>query len=142
MHELRARSDAVAVGDGDRARRRAAARRARRRDAARPAAAARLRRAARCRGLELELRTGPLADELAALAAEGVQSLLLEGGPTLAAAFLEADLVDKLLVFVAPVARRGDGAVLRAGYDPRGRSPIWPRLVGEDVLLEAYVHEP
>ena len=41
-------------------------------------------------------------DELAALAAEGVQSLLLEGGPTLATAFLEAGLVDKLLVFVAP----------------------------------------
>ena len=49
-----------------------------------------------------------LADELAALAAEGVQSLLLEGGPTLATAFLEADLVDKLLVFVAPTLA-GDG---------------------------------
>ncbi len=34
---------------------------------------------------------------------EGVQSLLLEGGPTLATAFLEAGLVDKLLVFLAPV---------------------------------------
>ena len=54
-------------------------------------------------GSELELRSGPLEEELRALAAEGVQSLLLEGGPTLATAFLEADLVDKLLVFVAPV---------------------------------------
>ena len=53
-------------------------------------------------GLDLEVRAGPLEEELRALAAEGVQSLLLEGGPTLAASFLEADLVDKILLFVAP----------------------------------------
>jgi len=34
-------------------------------------------------GSPLELRAGPLEDELAALGAEGVQSLLLEGGPTM-----------------------------------------------------------
>jgi riboflavin synthase len=44
-----------------------------------------------------------LREELAALAGEGVQSLLLEGGPTLATAFLADGLVDRLLVFVAPV---------------------------------------
>ena len=95
-------------------------------------------------GLELELRSGPLADELRALAAEGVQSLLLEGGPTLAAAFLEAGLVDKLLVFVAPTLAGGDGPRLaRCGYHPRARCRTSrARLVGEDVLLEAYVHEP
>ena len=53
-------------------------------------------------GSELEPRAGPLDEELRALGAEGVQSLLLEGGPTLAGGFLEADLVDKLLVFSAP----------------------------------------
>ena len=37
-----------------------------------------------------------------ALAEEGVQTLLLEGGPTLAGAFLRAGLVDKLLLFLAP----------------------------------------
>ncbi len=42
-------------------------------------------------GSELELHSGPLREELEELAADGVQSLLLEGGPTLAAAFLEAD---------------------------------------------------
>ena len=41
-------------------------------------------------GSELELRSGALDEELRALAADGVQSLLLEGGPTLAAAFLAA----------------------------------------------------
>ena len=63
-------------------------------------------------GSELELRSGPLDDELAALAAEGVQSLLLEGGPTLATAFLAGGLVDRLLVFVAPVLAGGGPAML------------------------------
>ena len=72
-------------------------------------------------GLELELRTGPLADELRALAAEGVQSLLLEGGPTLAAAFLEADLVDKLLLFVAPTLVGRTARPARLRYPPRAR---------------------
>ena len=47
-------------------------------------------RSGTARESELELRSGPLEDELRALAAEGVQSLLLEGGPTLATAFFRA----------------------------------------------------
>jgi diaminohydroxyphosphoribosylaminopyrimidine deaminase/5-amino-6-(5-phosphoribosylamino)uracil reductase len=93
-------------------------------------------------GAELELRSGPLEEELAALGAEGVQSLLLEGGPTLAAAFLERDLVDKLLVFVAPRIA-GEGIGLVTGL-PKvlelARLQATP--VGEDVLLSAYVHVP
>jgi diaminohydroxyphosphoribosylaminopyrimidine deaminase/5-amino-6-(5-phosphoribosylamino)uracil reductase len=94
-------------------------------------------------GSELELRTGPLAEELEALAAEGVQSLLLEGGPRLAAAFFEADLVDKVLLFLAPDLAGDDGLHLL----PRlasvvSLSHLGARLVGEDALLEAYVHEP
>jgi diaminohydroxyphosphoribosylaminopyrimidine deaminase/5-amino-6-(5-phosphoribosylamino)uracil reductase len=83
-----------------------------------------------------------LRDELAALGADGVQSLLLEGGPTLAAAFLEQDLVDKILVFVAP-ALSGDGPGMLAGLP--GALPLTrlgARAVGDDVLLSAYVHEP
>ena len=64
---------------------------------------------------------GALEDELRALADEGVQSLLLEGGPTLGRAFLEADLVDKLLLFIAPLIA-GTGPVFRSG--PRKTSPI------------------
>jgi diaminohydroxyphosphoribosylaminopyrimidine deaminase/5-amino-6-(5-phosphoribosylamino)uracil reductase len=93
-------------------------------------------------GSELELHAGPLAEELRALADEGVQSLLLEGGPTLAAAFLDADLVDKVLVFVAPrLAGAGPGVVSALG-SVRTLSRLAARPVGEDVLLEAYVHEP
>ena len=93
-------------------------------------------------GSELELRSGPLADELSALAAEGVQSLLLEGGPTLAAGFLEQGLVDKLLVFVAPCLS-GEGPGMLAGLaGPRELSRLESRAVGDDVLLQAYLREP
>ncbi len=93
-------------------------------------------------GSELELRTGPLRDELEALAAEDVQSLLLEGGPTLAAAFLEQDLVDKLLVFVAP-RLSGEGPGMLAGLArPLELTRLEARSVGDDVVIQAYVHEP
>jgi len=62
---------------------------------------------------ELEVRSGPLEEELRALAAEGVQSLLLEGGPTLATAFFRAGLIDKLLLFVAPVVTGSGPTVSR-----------------------------
>ena len=88
--------------DGDGARRRSAADRAGRRSAAQQPRRLAFGRGPLPDGSELELRTGGLEDELAALAAEGVQSLLLEGGPTLAEGFLRADLVDKVLLFVAP----------------------------------------
>lgn len=93
-------------------------------------------------GSELELRSGPLEDELASLAADGVQSLLLEGGPTLAAAFLEAGLVDKLVAFVAPTLS-GDGPGMLAGLvHPVSLSRLEARAIGSDVLLQAYVREP
>ena len=93
-------------------------------------------------GAELELRPGGLAEELGALAAEGVQSLLLEGGPTLAGGFFEADLVDKLILFVAPVLAGGDGpAFLPRLPSSRRLGHLRVEPVGDDVLLEAYVHE-
>jgi diaminohydroxyphosphoribosylaminopyrimidine deaminase/5-amino-6-(5-phosphoribosylamino)uracil reductase len=93
-------------------------------------------------GSELELRSGPLAEELAALAADGVQSLLLEGGPTLAAAFLDEGVVDKVLVFLAPKLS-GEGPGMLAGLPrPIELSRLEARPIGDDVLLQAYVHEP
>jgi diaminohydroxyphosphoribosylaminopyrimidine deaminase/5-amino-6-(5-phosphoribosylamino)uracil reductase len=94
------------------------------------------------KGSELELRAGPLEDELSALAAEGVRSLLLEGGPTLASSFLAAGLVDKMLVFVAP-SLSGEGPGLVAALpEPVELLHLTAEPVGEDVLLTAYLREP
>jgi diaminohydroxyphosphoribosylaminopyrimidine deaminase/5-amino-6-(5-phosphoribosylamino)uracil reductase len=142
VHGLRAEVDAVAVGGGtarvDRPRLDA-------RDVETPRGQPRRLVFARelPDGLGLELRPGPLEDELAQLAAEGVQSLLLEGGPTLAASFLEADLVDKILLFVAPtLAGAGPSVFPAALRSPRTIARLRTRQVGADVLLEAYVHDP
>ncbi len=88
------------------------------------------------------MRSGPLEEELHALAAEGVQSLLLEGGPTLATAFFRAGLVDKLLVFVAPVVSGSGPRFLGELAESVELSHLTATLSGADVLLEAYVHVP
>jgi diaminohydroxyphosphoribosylaminopyrimidine deaminase/5-amino-6-(5-phosphoribosylamino)uracil reductase len=91
---------------------------------------------------ELEVRGGPPAEELRALAGEGVQSLLLEGGPTLAASFLREGLVDKLLLFVAPQVA-GTGLTFAPELDDLVRlTRMTTERLGDDVLLTAYVHEP
>ena len=51
---------------------------------------------------------------LAALGERGINSVLVEGGAAVAAAFLKADAVDTLALFRAPVAIGGDG---RAALD-------------------------
>ena len=141
VHELRAASDAVAIGMGT------VRLENPRLDARGVGAPSQPRRLAFGSGplpdgSELELRDGVLEDELRALAAEGVQSLLLEGGPTLARAFLEAGLVDKLLLFVAPTLSGEGPLVLPALDGPLALTHLSSRQVGDDVLLEAYLREP
>jgi len=141
VHELRAALDAVAVGMGT------VRADAPRLDARDVPVARQPRRLAFGRGplppgSDLELRSGPLEVELATLAAEGVQSVLLEGGPTLATAFLEAGLVDKLLVFIAPTLS-GDGPFFLGELSsPRELLHASTLPVGEDLLVAAYLHEP
>lgn len=56
------------------------------------------------------LRSSGLADGLAVLRAEGVQSILVEGGARIASALLGAQLVDRLTLFYAPVLLGPQGA--------------------------------
>ncbi len=141
VHELRASVDAVAVGMGTV---RADDPALTARGVGAPTQPRRLAfgRGPLAEGSELELLSGPLEEELRSLTADGVRSLLLEGGPTLAASFLAADLVDKVLVFVAPtLAGEGAGPVA-ALPEPRTLTRLTSEPLGEDVLLTAYLHEP
>jgi len=141
VHELRARMDAVGVGLGT-VRADAPSLTARDVDAVRQPRRLAFGRGPLPEGSELELRSGPLEEELAALAEEGVQSLLLEGGPTLATAFLAAGLVDALLLFVAPTIAGSGPRFL--GELPEARHLLHADVerLGDDVVLSGYLREP
>ena len=90
----------------------------------------------------LVLDTAAPAFALKALFDRGVRHVLLEGGPTLAGAFVDARCVDEVVAYLAPVLL-GDGpaALLGAGI---GTLADAPRLdiesvsrIGDDVKLVA-----
>jgi diaminohydroxyphosphoribosylaminopyrimidine deaminase/5-amino-6-(5-phosphoribosylamino)uracil reductase len=91
------------------------------------------------------LEAASLEEALGALAEREVTSLLLEGGAELAGAFLRADLVDALALFIAPRLIGGDGRPL-LGPLGVGELALAPRLletsvreIGPDVLIEGLV---
>ncbi|MGH3058359.1 MAG: bifunctional diaminohydroxyphosphoribosylaminopyrimidine deaminase/5-amino-6-(5-phosphoribosylamino)uracil reductase RibD [Gaiellaceae bacterium] len=141
VHELRARMDAVAVGLGT-VRADAPALTARNVGAERQPRRLAFGRGPLPEGSELELRTGPLEEELARLAEEGVQSLLLEGGPTLATAVVSGGLVDGLLLFVAPTLAGAGPRFLGELPEPRRLLHTSVERLGDDVLLSGYLREP
>ena len=155
-HGLRARADAIAVGAGT-----ALAddpRLSARRDDGTPADSQPLRvvighreipaRAA-VRGEDgrfLQLRTHDPLEALRELRARGVGHLLLEGGAGLISAFLDADAVDELLVYQAPLILGGGRPsvelpgrtsltqALGFAPDPAGGGPITRQ--GTDLLWQ------
>jgi diaminohydroxyphosphoribosylaminopyrimidine deaminase/5-amino-6-(5-phosphoribosylamino)uracil reductase len=92
-------------------------------------------------GSELELVSGPLEEELQRLGEQEVQSLLLEGGPTLATAFARAGLIDKLLLFLAPRLSGSGPHFLGEQEQLVELSHVGVERIGEDFLVSAYVHE-
>jgi diaminohydroxyphosphoribosylaminopyrimidine deaminase/5-amino-6-(5-phosphoribosylamino)uracil reductase len=83
-----------------------------------------------------------LAKALAALAASGINSVLVEGGADIAASLLREDLVDRMAWFHAPAVMGGDGwpasaafAVERLSAMPRFQR-VGSRALGDDMLTE------
>ena len=77
------------------------------------------------------------------LGARGVTSLLVEGGPTLQRAFWDAAVVDRVELFVAPRPLGADGVQWTLNGESITRlHGLSARPVGEDVLIEGYVHRP
>jgi len=95
---------------------------------------------------ELPREGGRVSPEaaLALLRAEGIDGVLLEGGPGLAGAFLARGLVDKLALFLAPKLL-GEGRGLFEGFGvERMAEALRLRLhrqewLGDDLWLEAYL---
>jgi diaminohydroxyphosphoribosylaminopyrimidine deaminase/5-amino-6-(5-phosphoribosylamino)uracil reductase len=82
------------------------------------------------------------------LGARDVQSLLVEGGPHLAGSFIDADEVDELRVFVAPIIAGGRQA--RPAVEGEGVAQIAEAMraltteverIDDDVLVTARLKE-
>jgi diaminohydroxyphosphoribosylaminopyrimidine deaminase/5-amino-6-(5-phosphoribosylamino)uracil reductase len=104
-------------------------------------------------GVEVVVASGSneaarVASALDELGARGVQSLLLEGGPRLAGAFLEAGEVDEARIFIAPLlaggreartAVEGMGAEQIAGAERAIHTEV--ERIEDDVLITARFRE-
>jgi diaminohydroxyphosphoribosylaminopyrimidine deaminase/5-amino-6-(5-phosphoribosylamino)uracil reductase len=110
-------------------------------------------RALQATGAEIVVAAGDSpADRVGAALTElgrrGIHSLMLEGGPKLAGAFLDAGEVDELRVFVAPIVVGGSearavaegGGVARIADAARALAVDVERI-GDDVLIVARMRE-
>ncbi len=95
-----------------------------------------------------ENEPGRVRSALEQLGASGITSILLEGGPKLAGAFLDAEEIDEIRLFVAPLVLGGRSArdpLESEGVD-RVADAVRPlalecQRVGEDILLSARLKE-
>ena len=85
---------------------------------------------------------------LSQLGAQGIAAILLEGGPHLAGAFLDAEEIDELSLFLAPIVLGGRSA--RDAIEGEGRERIAEAVralslecetIDEDVLISARLAE-
>jgi diaminohydroxyphosphoribosylaminopyrimidine deaminase / 5-amino-6-(5-phosphoribosylamino)uracil reductase len=104
-------------------------------------------RALSAAGARIELVDGAsgegfLRDALSRLAALGVTSLLLEGGPTLHRSAWLAGVVDRVQMFTTPWMLGPDGVAWLDGrlFSLDRLTDVSTTPVGEDVLVEGYVY--
>ena len=90
----------------------------------------------------LQFTGAHLADDLRALAARGIRSLFVEGGPSVSSAFIAAGLAHDVLVYVAPSLLGGPrlavgelGVTSMAGLKPLRAVRLTP--LGADWLIAA-----
>jgi diaminohydroxyphosphoribosylaminopyrimidine deaminase / 5-amino-6-(5-phosphoribosylamino)uracil reductase len=89
-----------------------------------------------------------VSNALAQLGASGITSILLEGGPHLAGAFLDAGLVDEMRLFIAPVVVGGstardplEGAGVERIAEAARALTLDCERVADDVLIRARMRE-
>ena len=91
-----------------------------------------------------------MPNALRRLADRDIQSLVLEGGPVVHQAAWDADVVDYVQLYIAPMmigdgqTQSPDGVLLALGPHGSLASLIEPhvQMLGPDVLIEGYVHRP
>jgi diaminohydroxyphosphoribosylaminopyrimidine deaminase / 5-amino-6-(5-phosphoribosylamino)uracil reductase len=118
-----------------------------------PAASASSREALTTAGVEVIMVDGVderarVGEALSALGERGIQSLLLEGGPRLAGAFLDAGEIDAMVAFVAPVLAGGDearsvleGRGVDAIAEARRAIAVEVERLGDDTCISARFRE-
>jgi diaminohydroxyphosphoribosylaminopyrimidine deaminase/5-amino-6-(5-phosphoribosylamino)uracil reductase len=95
-------------------------------------------------GPVIMMATAGIAEAVRELGERGIQSLLIEGGPTLQGAAWDAGIVDYVQLYVAPVSLGEDGVPWLEGQRFHSMDLFERRvdLLGPDVLIEGYVHRP
>jgi diaminohydroxyphosphoribosylaminopyrimidine deaminase/5-amino-6-(5-phosphoribosylamino)uracil reductase len=89
------------------------------------------------------VRVADLPASLRALRTRGIRSLLVEGGASIASAFLDAELVDRLVIFQAPIVLGGGALAAFGSTSPRRaanvrRIPVLRRQTFGDDLMTIY----
>ncbi|MBN1552589.1 bifunctional diaminohydroxyphosphoribosylaminopyrimidine deaminase/5-amino-6-(5-phosphoribosylamino)uracil reductase RibD [bacterium] len=87
-----------------------------------------------------------LEELLQLLGKKHIESILVEGGPTLAMSFIQSGLADKVLFFIAPLLIGGKNArcaLEGEGFDLLAEAPVVKRCdvrrIGRDILVEGYI---
>ncbi|MEO7218741.1 MAG: bifunctional diaminohydroxyphosphoribosylaminopyrimidine deaminase/5-amino-6-(5-phosphoribosylamino)uracil reductase RibD [Gemmatimonadaceae bacterium] len=89
------------------------------------------------------VRVADLPASLRALRARGIRSLMVEGGASMASSFLDAELVDRLVIFQAPIVLGGGALAAFGSTSPRRaanvrRIPVLRRQSFGDDLMTIY----